>query len=68
MTGNKSTTTFYGLHSDLKDHRNNVIKLKLNHKPQASGFTEKFWTFYGVISMVYKSVDHGKLWSICFVK
>ena len=51
------------------DHRNDVIKcskLKWNHEPQANGFTAKFWTFYGVISMVYKSVDHGKLWSICF--
>ena len=50
----------------LIDHRNDVIKrskLKWNHKPQASGFTAKFWTFYGVISMVYKSVDHRKLWS-----
>ena len=25
---------------------------------------DHFWSFYGVISMVYKSVDHGKLWSI----
>ena len=24
----------------------------------------EFWTFYDVISMVCKSVDHGKLWSI----
>ena len=51
------------------DHRNDVIKcskLKWNHEPQASGFTAKFWTFYGVISMVHKSVDHGKLWSIFF--
>lgn len=38
------------------------------HEPQANGFTAKFWTFYGVISMVYKSVNHGKLWSICFVQ
>ena len=49
----------------LIDHRNEVIKCsKLkwrNHEPQASGFTSKFWTIYGVISMVYKSVDHGKL-------
>ena len=55
----------------LIDHRNDVIKcskLKWNHEPQASGFTAKFWTFYGVISMVYKSVDHGKLWSICFLQ
>ena len=29
-------------------------------------FKLKFWAFYRVISMVYKSVDHGKLWSICF--
>ena len=51
------------------DHRNDVkicSKLKWNHEPQASGFTAKFWTFYGVISMVYKSVDHGKLWSNLF--
>ena len=51
------------------DHRNDVIKcskLKWHHEPQASGFTAKFWTFYGVISMVHKSVDHGKLWSIFF--
>ena len=55
----------------LIDHRNNVIKcskVKWNHQPQASGFTAKFWTFYGVISMVYKSVHHGKLWSICFLQ
>ena len=53
----------------LKDHRKDVIKcskLKWNHEPQASGFIAKFWTFYAVISMVYKSVDHWKLWSICF--
>ena len=53
------------------DHRNDVIKcskLKWNHQPQACGFTAKFWTFYGVISMVYKSVEHGKLWSICFLQ
>ena len=25
----------------------------------------EFWTFYYVISMVYKSADHEKLWSIC---
>ena len=53
----------------LIDHRNDVIKcskLKWNHDPLASGFTAKFRTFYGVISMVDKSVDHGKLWSICF--
>ena len=53
----------------LINHRNDVIKcskLKWNHEPQACGYTAKFWTFYGVISMVYKSVDHRKLWSICF--
>ena len=55
----------------LIDHRNDVItcsKLKWNHEPQAGVFTAKFWTFYGVISMVYKSVDHRKLWSICFLQ
>ena len=48
----------------LIDHRNEVIecsKLKWNHEPQASGFIAKFWTNYGVTSMVYKSVDHRKL-------
>ena len=53
----------------ILDHRNDVIKfskLKWNHEPQTSGFTAKLWTFYGVISMVYKSVDHGKLLSIGF--
>ena len=53
----------------LIDHRNDVIKcstLKWNNKPQASGFTAKFRTFYGIISVVYKNVEHGKLWSICF--
>ena len=25
----------------------------------------EFGTFYDVISMVYKSVNHGKLWSFC---
>ena len=29
---------------------------------------QSFEQFYGVISMVYKSVDHGKLWSICFLQ
>ena len=53
----------------LINQRNGVIKcskLKWNHEPLASGFNAKFWTFYGVISIVYKSVDHGKLWSIFF--
>ena len=55
----------------LIDHGNDVIKcskLKWNHEPQASGFTAKFWTFCGVICMVYtcKSVHHGKLWPDLF--
>ena len=53
----------------LINQRNGVIKcskLKWNHEPLASGFNAKFWTFYGVISIVYKSVDHGNLWSIFF--
>ena len=27
---------------------------KLNHEPQASGFTAKFWTFYGVILLAIR--------------
>ena len=57
---------------------NHTFRLsKLTNRPQFStvytlidhrndGFTAKSWTFYGVISIVYTSVDHGKLWSICF--
>ena len=41
-------------------------KLKWNHESQASGFTAKFLTFYGVISMVYKSADHGNCGRFCF--
>ena len=55
----------------LIDYRNDVIKwskLKWNHEKQVSGFTAKFGTFYVIISMVYKSVDHGKLWLICFLQ
>ena len=29
---------------------------------------ECFEHFYGVISMVYKTVDHRKLWLICFLQ
>ena len=52
----------------LIDHRNDAIKmfktLQWNHSPAAHGST---WVLniYDVISMVYKSADHGKLWSIC---
>ena len=53
----------------LIDHRNDVINVQ-----NPSGTTSRwrvvslqsFEHFYGVISMIYKSVDHGKLWSICF--
>ena len=45
----------------LIDHRNDAIKCS---QLKASGFTAKFWTFYGVISMAYKSVDREKVWSI----
>ena len=27
-----------------------------------------FWTFCGVISMVYKSADHENIWSISFLQ
>ena len=50
---NKSTTIFHGLHSSRPQ--------KWRHKMFK---TAKFWTFCGIISMVYKSVDHGKVWSI----
>ena len=51
---------------DLIDYRNEGIKYsKLkwnhNHEPRVSGFTAKFWKFYGVISIVCKSLDLGKL-------
>ena len=39
---------------------------KTQVEPQVSGFTAKFWTFYGVISMVYHRADHDKIWSIDF--
>ena len=46
----------------LIDLGNDAITLERNHSPAA---TFEFWTFYDVISMVFKSVDHVKLWSIC---
>ena len=61
----------FSMVSTLRDHRNDVIKcskLKWNHEPQVSSFIAKFWIFDSTISMVYKSVDHGKLWSICFLQ
>ena len=72
-----SRVIFEKLHRKLKinvvyesiDYSNDVekcSKFKWNHEPQLSGFTAKLWTFYGVISLVYKSVECGKLWSIFF--
>lgn len=43
-----------------------MFKLKLNYKPQVSGFTAKFWTLCDVIPMVYRGTDHGKIRPICF--
>ena len=39
-------------------------------EPRAAGewFHYKVLTIYGVISMVYKIVEHGKLWSICVLQ
>ena len=40
----------------LIHHRYDVIKcskLKWNHEVQTGGFTARFWTFYGIISMGY---------------
>ena len=33
-----------------------------------SGFTAKFWAFNDVISMVYKSVDHGIMYTVNFIR
>ena len=60
----KSTTIFHGLHSYRPwKWRHKMFKtLQRNHSPAA---TLEFLTFYDVISMVFKSVDHVKLWSTC---
>ena len=55
---------------NLIDHRNDVIKCS-----QLCSETTRlrlvvpleFYTFYNVTPMVCKSVDHGKLWSICYL-
>ena len=55
----------------VMNYRNDAIKcskLKWNHELQASDFTAKFWTFYGIIFMVYKSAYHEKVWSIRFLQ
>ena len=49
MLFNKSTAVFYGLYSYISNDVKKCSELKWNHEPQASGFTAKFWTFYGVI-------------------
>ena len=63
----KSTTIFRGLHS-YTHHRNDAIKCsKLWSETTRLWLVVplEFWTFYDVTSMVYKSVEYGKLWSIC---
>ena len=38
-------------------------------EPRATGRrVVSLQSFERLISMVYKSVDHGKLWSICFLQ
>ena len=52
----------------LIDYRNDTIKcskLCIETTRQRFVVPLEFWTFYDAISLVYKSVDHGKLWSIC---
>ena len=52
----------------LIDHRNDTIKFsKLCSETTRLRLVVplEFWTFYDVTSVVYKSVDHRKLWSIC---
>ena len=49
----------------LIDHRNDAIKCsKLCSETTHLRLVVRL-EFYDVISMVYKSVDHEKLWSIC---
>ena len=59
---------------NTKNNKKNVTsgawfseKLRRKLKINACGFVVplEFGTFYDVISMVYKSVNHGKLWSFC---
>ena len=62
----KSTTIF--MVYTLIDRRNDAIKCsKLCSDTTRLRLVVRleFWTFCDVTSMVYKSVDHGKLWSIC---
>ena len=57
----------------LSDHRNDVIMFKTllwKHSPAACGFMDPWWfhlsfEHFDVISMVDKSIDHGKLLLIC---
>ena len=56
----------------LIDHRNDAIKFsklcgETTHPRLVVMVPLEFWSFYDFISVVYKikSVDHGKLWSIC---
>ena len=44
----------------LIDHRNDAVKCSKLCSGTTSRFPLEFGTFYDVISMVYKSVDHGK--------
>ena len=42
---------------------------KTQVEPRATGRrVVSLQSFERLISMVYKSVDHGKLWSICFLQ
>ena len=49
----------------LIDHRNDTIKCSKLCSETTSRRRVVSLEFYGIISMVYKSVDHGKLWLIC---
>ena len=59
---NKSTTILYGLNSMTPQ---NVQYFAVKTLACGLWFHLSFEHSYDVISMVYKSVDHGKLWSIC---
>ena len=64
----KTKSTTISMVYTLIDRRNDAIKCsKLCSDTTRLRLVVRleFWTFCDVTSMVYKSVDHGKLWSIC---
>ena len=52
LTNQQIVFIIYSLIDQRNDSRK-YSKLKWSHEPQVRGFTATFWTFYGIISMVY---------------